>query len=171
RPRWRFPRAAVEPEVIGRVVAETGCGFLLDLAHARITAASLGLDPRRYVAALPVHRLCELHVTGLGHDGRRERDHMPLREPDWDLLTWTLDQVEAGVFARPWVLACEYGGAGPAFDWRTDPAVMADQFPRLAALVQSMGARTGGRNRGTGPEHSHGTGWDGNGDAGRVPIP
>lgn len=69
-PRWRFPRAAVEPEVIGR------------------------------------------------------------------LLTWTLDRVQAGEFARPWVVACEYGGVGPAFDWRSDPGVMAEQFPRLEALVR-----------------------------------
>ena len=40
-------RPSVEPEAICRVVQETGCGLLLDIPHARITAAQLGLDRAR----------------------------------------------------------------------------------------------------------------------------
>ncbi|MBE3590382.1 MAG: DUF692 family protein [Firmicutes bacterium] len=136
RPGGKVPRAAVEPDVIGRVVRETGCGFLLDVAHARIAARSLGVDERVYIEALPVAHLRELHVTGLGHDGQRLRDHMPLTEEDWARTEWVVARVADGTFGRPWVLACEYGGVGPVFEWRSDPSVMAEQFPRLCALAR-----------------------------------
>lgn len=138
RPGGKVPRAAVDPDVIGRVVRETGCGLLLDIAHARIAARSLGVDERAYIEALPVAHLRELHVTGLGHDGQRERDHMPLTEADWALAEWAVARVADGAFGRPWVLACEYGGVGPIFEWRSDPGVMAEQFPRLSALTRSV---------------------------------
>ena len=35
-------RPSVEPEVITRVVEESGCGLLLDISHARIVANYLG---------------------------------------------------------------------------------------------------------------------------------
>lgn len=123
-----------------RLCAETGCGFLLDVAHARTAARSLGLDERAYLASLPVDRLHELHVSGLlrGEDGEVRDEHMALDADDWALLGWCLDQIWQGHWARPWLLALEYGGIGPRADWRSDPAVLADQLPRLRALIRDL---------------------------------
>lgn len=133
-----FARTAVDPEAIRRVLDETGCGLLLDLAHARITALELGWDEREYLSGLPVDRLRELHVTGLCTDPTgRVRDHMPLTDPDWDLLEWALAQIRLCRWARPWVVACEYGGVGPVYEWRSDPAVIAGQIPRLHSLTRA----------------------------------
>jgi uncharacterized protein (UPF0276 family) len=129
--------AAISPEVIGRVVRETGCGLLLDTAHARITSIHLGLDPREYIAQLPVEALRELHVTGVGHDGQRWRDHMEMTEPDFALAEWVAEQIRVGRFAAPWVMALEYGGVGPSFEWRSDARIMAEQVPRLYRLTRS----------------------------------
>jgi len=53
------------PEVINTVVEESGCGFLLDISHTRLAAQDLGMDARRYISSLPLHRLREVHVTGI----------------------------------------------------------------------------------------------------------
>lgn len=126
---------AVAPEVITRVVRETGCGLLLDTAHAQVTAKYLGIDPRAYLAALPGDALRELHVTGTAHDGERWRDHLALSEEDFDLVEWVVGQIEAGEWARPWVTAFEYGGIGPKFEWRSEERVLAEQAPRLCRLL------------------------------------
>lgn len=132
---WKFLRACVEPEVIRRVVDETGCGLLLDLAHARITAQALGVDPIEYVGHLPVASLRELHVTGTG-DGEELRDSMPMNADDWSLLEWASAQIHSGDWSRPWAAAFEYGGIGPIFDWRSDPAVIAESAPRLRSILK-----------------------------------
>lgn len=134
-PAGTLPRPGVEPEVITAVVERTGCGLVLDLAHARITAPALGLDARGYLARLPLQRLRELHVTGVRTVDGRPQDHLPLTDADWELFDQALDDIRAGRWRRPWVVAFEYGGVGPAFRWRSDDGVLAEQVPRLAQAV------------------------------------
>jgi uncharacterized protein (UPF0276 family) len=57
-----------EVEFVHRFYAESGCGFLLDVAHAWLTAHYAGLPPREFVAALPLERIVELHVAGVEPD-------------------------------------------------------------------------------------------------------
>lgn len=137
----KIAAAAVDPEVLGQVVASTGCGFLLDIAHGRLTSLELDLDPREYLAALPLHALREVHVTGLGYDDTRSRlrDHMPMTDDDWELASFTLEQVRVGRWRAPWVVACEYGGVGPIFEWRSEKQVIAADLPRLAGFLGGSG--------------------------------
>ncbi len=132
-------RLGVLPETITQIINGTGCGFLFDLSHARISAHSLGVDEKEYIEALPLDRLCELHITGVGmHEGRL-CDHLPLTEEDWEVTAWALAHIRAGAWACPGVVALEYGGVGPAFEWRSDPCVLAEQVPRLYNLVHTAG--------------------------------
>ncbi len=132
-------RVTHEGEFLRHLCDATGCGFLLDVAHARTAAHHLGLDGHEYLSSLPVHRLRELHVTGVDRDEQgRLREHMPLGEEDWELLEWCLDRVREGAWAHPWALAFEYGGIGPVFEWRSEAGVLAEQVPRLADLVASL---------------------------------
>jgi len=147
---------AYRPDVICRVVEETGCGFLLDVAHARVAARHLGADVRRYIEALPVRRIREMHIAGVqffdaGWAARLRRagddesmiqfcagrlmDHLPMTEEDWELAAWALGRVRSGAWACPWAVAFEYGGVGPFFGATTDASVLAEDIPRLAALV------------------------------------
>ena len=128
-------RLAAEPDSIRRVVEETGCGLLLDLSHARIAAREMDLDAQAYVEALPVERLRELHVTGLQRVDGRLRDHLPMTEDDWRFFTWALEQIVAGRWSQPRLVAFEYGGLGPTFAWRSDPEVLRAQVPRFRTLV------------------------------------
>ncbi len=125
----------VDPTVIGEVVSRTGCGLLLDTAHARLTAAALGQDVRNYVAQLPVGRLRELHVTGARPEAERGRDSMPMGAEDWALAEWAMGRIGEGAWGRPWAVAYEYGGVGPIFASRSEAAVIAEQLPRLAGLI------------------------------------
>jgi uncharacterized protein (UPF0276 family) len=78
-------RLCVQPVMITRVVNETGCGLLLDISHAMITARSLGICPDDYISQLPVERLREMHFAGIHHikDTGRWMDHLSIQENDW----------------------------------------------------------------------------------------
>jgi uncharacterized protein (UPF0276 family) len=138
-PTERLMLPAVRPDVIRRVVEETGCGFLLDISHARFAATAIGMDAYEYLSLLPCDRLRELHMTGIGLDETGAlRDHMPITGEDWPFLEWVLAHVRSGEWASPWALAFEYGGIGPKFEWRSETAVMAEQVPRLVELVSPL---------------------------------
>jgi uncharacterized protein len=133
------PYLSADAEVITRVIETANCGLLLDLGHARRTSEYLAIDPRRYIQQLPVHRLREVHVTGLGYhpdDGRRN-DHLPMMEEDWLLLEWALGCIQRGEWSTPWVVSCEYGGVGPFFGRFSDIDVIRAQIPRMAEMVKS----------------------------------
>ncbi len=128
-------RASVEPEAICRLVRETGCGLLLDISHARISAAQLGLDEREYIGSLPVESLKELHFTGVHTFDGWLQDHLPALEADWQTLDWVLERIKLGEWPRPWMLAFEYSGVGWKFAWRSDARVIETQCQRLYSLV------------------------------------
>ncbi len=129
-------RIGQEASFLHHLCKETGCGFLLDIAHARTAAHHLGYDERIYLASLLVDRLRELHVSDVDCDEQgRLREHMPLSEQDWALLEWCLEQIRQGQWACPWIVAFEYGGIGPLFAWRSESKVLAEQVPRLHRLL------------------------------------
>ncbi len=143
RPDYPIHPLATDPALLSQIVTAGDCRFLLDLAHARFAAEEHGLPVRELIEAHPLDRLAELHVTGLGHDkdGRR-RDHMPMREEDFELLDWALGRIADGAWARPWALALEYGGLGPIFQWRSHPEVLKRELRALANLLHRHGLRS-----------------------------
>lgn len=139
-PNYDIPQLVIAPAFIRRVVEASGCGLLLDLAHARMAAAYLGMDDRDYVAQLPVSRLRELHVAGTRYDPHERRlvDHFPMTDNDWALAEWALDCIRRGDWPQPALVALEYGGTGPAFAWRSETRVLAADLPRLYSLVHGL---------------------------------
>jgi len=117
-----------EPDLISTVISQTGCGLLLDVAHARVSADILGLSVKEYVLCLPIDQLVEIHISGPRRleeldETRRETvmrnaqsisgyvdirsdslvdAHEPIRHEDLDLLAWVLD------IARPRAVSLEY---------------------------------------------------------------
>lgn len=158
---WGWLTMAVMPEVITRLLDESGCGFLFDLSHARLAARSLGLDERTYVSALPVDRIREIHITGLqlmagdlydrlmaaGNPGGfagmmagKWMDHLPMTDADWPVLEWMMAQLRAGQstgshWKMPWVIASEIGGVGGFWEQISNRAIYLDQVPRMAAII------------------------------------
>lgn len=132
----------VDPAVISEVVRRSGCGLLLDIAHAiRACEGSGRGDVQAYLNALPVHALRELHVVGIlpepDEQGIRH-DHFAMTEADWAMTEWALGQIRAGAWRKPETMAFEYGGVGERFAWRSDAAVIAEQAPRLYQLAKSV---------------------------------
>lgn len=130
-------RAITDPEVITEIVSRTGCGFLLDTAHAQMTSICLDLDVYEYISQLPVNKLKELHITGIQKDQNgRLRDSMPMTNSDWELASWSLRKIKDHEWHTPWVVSLEYGGVGPAFEWRSDEKVLYEQLPELYQMVK-----------------------------------
>ncbi|MGA2582516.1 MAG: DUF692 family multinuclear iron-containing protein [Tepidisphaeraceae bacterium] len=131
-----FAEPCAKTDVIHEIVELTGAGFLLDLSHARLTARHWGLDAKQYVESLPVKKIRELHLTGLQFVEGRLRDHMPMGPDDWQMAQWAFDRIRAGDWAKPWMIAFEYGGVGEGFAWRTDRKIIEEQIPRLWEMVK-----------------------------------
>jgi uncharacterized protein len=140
---WSIPRPVLDPGLIRHVVNESGCGFLLDTAHAAATARFMGVDEREYIAQLPVDHLRELHVTGLTlneADGTWV-DHFEMTNRDWELFDWSMECIQSGRWSEPWVVSFEYGGVGPHFESRSETQIIATQVPRLYEAVQPSTVR------------------------------
>jgi len=131
-------RPVIEPKIISRIIAETGCGLLLDISHAAMTALSLGLDEKEYLSQYPVDAVRELHFTGVHNLDGWYQDHLPALEADWKLLDWVLNAIQTGKWARPWMLAYEYGGVGERFAHRSETDVIKEQVPILNQKIQSV---------------------------------
>ena len=93
----------VQTERITRVLEGTDCGFLLDIGHARVSAAALRVDVVDYLSDLPLHRVVQVHVSGPRMRGGRLVDaHESLQETDYALLDFVLERT------RPQVVTLEY---------------------------------------------------------------
>ncbi len=133
-------RIAVMPKVFSKVVQETDCRFLLDLAHARITADTLELDVKDYILSLPISRLVEIHVTGIRQYNGILTDHFEMTPEDWQLLDWVLACIKEGTLPRPRLFAFEYGGVGEVFAFRSRLSVLEEQIPILYEKIHRLSA-------------------------------
>jgi len=130
-------RPAADSRIFSQVILDTGCMLLLDLAHARITADTLGIPVKDYIRALPLDRLVELHTTGIKCHSGTLTDHFEMDEPDWELLSWALQEIKRGNWREPEIFAFEYGGVGDVFVWRTEVDVLKTQLPKLYEMVHA----------------------------------
>lgn len=110
-----------QPWFIRDLVLEVDCGFLLDLAHAQVSADWLGYSIDEYLENLPLERVREIHLSSPRRGGERLDDvHAELRERDYALfatvLQWT--SVEAVVI-----------------EYRRDGAALAEQIGRIRNLL------------------------------------
>ncbi|MCD6518327.1 MAG: DUF692 family protein [Anaerolineae bacterium] len=145
-----FPNLAhlhvCEPDFIATVIAETGCGFLLDLAHARVSADVLGYEVHDYLQRLPLAKVVEIHLSGprplCKLDERRQKlvrenaqsiahllpfgeenlvdAHEPLQEEDYALLSWALERTQ------PRAISLEYF---------RQPGPLEEQLRRLGRML------------------------------------
>ncbi len=156
-----IPCPALQPSLIRGVIETSGCGFLLDVAHARMAAHILGMDAREYITGLPTGRTCEVHLAGIqpfagrwlalmrqegvtdedlgwfaGLEPGQWVDHLPLVDGDWIFYEWALDQVHRGRWGEPWITTLEYGGVRGVWELLTEGAVLAEQVPRLHSMIK-----------------------------------
>lgn len=83
-----------EPEFLSGLVAETGCGLLLDVNNTFVTCFNSGLDPVAYIKTLPKESIVQMHLAGHQHCGTHIIDthDRPVVSEVWELfrLAWNL---------------------------------------------------------------------------------
>jgi uncharacterized protein (UPF0276 family) len=93
----------VRSERIAEVLQRADCGFVLDIGHARVSAAALGMNVHDYLDRLPLDRVVQIHVSGPRvRNGRLADVHEPLQEIDYTLLDFVLART------HPRVVTLEY---------------------------------------------------------------
>jgi len=111
-----------EPAFIAEVLRETQVGLLLDLAHARVSAAQFGLPVADYLSCLPFDQVKQIHVSGPRWQGSTLIDaHDTLLDEDYALLGGILEQT------TPWAVTLEYG---------RDRNSVIEQLTRLHGLIR-----------------------------------
>ena len=77
-----------EAEFLTRVLEEADIGLLLDVTNLFINSSNHGYDPHRFLDALPLERVVQLHVAGGEHYNDRWYDthSMPVHREVFDLV-------------------------------------------------------------------------------------
>src|SRR5262245_51660326 len=66
--RLDVPQQLDEAAFVARFLQDSGCGLLLDVSHAWLSAHYAGRPAREFVASLPLARVIEMHVAGVEAD-------------------------------------------------------------------------------------------------------
>jgi hypothetical protein len=85
----RFPSSEMtEAEFLRRIVGETGCGLLLDVANLYINSVNFGYSWRRFLDEIPIGSVVQLHFVGSRKSGNRLIDaHSDATEDAvWDVF-------------------------------------------------------------------------------------
>jgi hypothetical protein len=130
-----------EGEFLAEVVRRTGCGLLLDVNNAYVSAVNHGRDPWDLVAALPAAAVGEIHLAGFAEDrdGAGERllidtHGSPVADAVWALYRRTL----AHLGPRPTLI--ERDQAIPPLDVLVDEASRARSVLTDASLWSEVAA-------------------------------
>ena len=84
-----------EPTFLSALVAESGCGLLLDVNNVFVNAHNHGIDAVRYLDALPRHAVKQLHLAGhsadaLGSGLLIDTHDAPVCDEVWNLYAHAL---------------------------------------------------------------------------------
>jgi uncharacterized protein (UPF0276 family) len=117
-----------EPEFLGRLAGETGCGLLLDVNNVFVTCFNAGVDPAAYLDAFPCESVVQIHLAGHQHRGTHIIDthDRPVRPEVWEL------------FRLAWART---GGASTLLEWDGDIPPFADCRAELLKATDHMTGR------------------------------
>lgn len=131
-----------EAQFLSEVVARTGCGLLLDVNNAYVSAVNRGADAWDFLSALPLHAVGEIHLAGFACD--RDADGAPLLIDDhggavdaavWSLYRRVIDRT------GPLPTLVEWDNAVPAWPVLRDEALGAQRvLDTRSAQAQAEGA-------------------------------
>ncbi len=115
-----------DPEMIHRVLTAADCDLLLDLGHARIAADYRHITPQAYLAALPLEKVAQIHISGPRWRGEHLFDaHQALLDEDYALVDWVLARTD------PKILTLEF--------FRDQPSALRKMLTRLRFLLDQHG--------------------------------
>lgn len=133
-----------EAGFLAELVRRTGCGLLVDVNNAFVSARNLGYDAGAYLDALPAEAIGEIHLAGHTPDARLGRDLLidshaaPVAEPVWALHRRLVERIGP----RPTLI--ERDDAIPAFAELMAERDRADAALRAATAETAETAETAG---------------------------
>lgn len=89
-----------EPDYLGRLAQNTGCGLILDINNVYVSATNNGFSAEKYLGAFPLEHVGEIHMAGHTEkdiDGAilRIDDHgSPVIDPVWALFEAVVNKVD-----------------------------------------------------------------------------
>jgi len=84
-----------ELQFLGAVLEEADCDLLLDVNNVYVNSINHAYDPHRFIANLPTHRICYIHVAGHydeAKDLKVDTHGAAVIDPVWSLLRDTYTQ-------------------------------------------------------------------------------
>jgi uncharacterized protein len=140
------PRFVSDPKWIEAALEVSEAGFLLDIAHARVSAQQRGECAETHIAALPLHAVREIHTSAprMEQDGLRDR-HLGMEQPDFDWIEWVLTQTP-----QVQTITLEYGGIPDTGHTRSgqqiriprnDPSVLLENLAKLDTLRKRLAGK------------------------------
>lgn len=121
-----------DPGFITEALHETGCRFLLDIAHAQIMAGIRGVSAEEYLNILPLDLVHEVHINGPALvNGVLKDRHEETTEEGYALLEMLLANHDIRV------VSLEYGGVGPLFESRSEIPALMRQLARMRSIIGS----------------------------------
>ncbi|RRN62378.1 DUF692 domain-containing protein [Caulobacter sp. 602-1] len=87
-----------EVDFLKALVAQTGCGLLVDVNNVFVSASNLGYRAETYLDALPAEAIGEIHLAGHapdegGSDLLIDTHGAPVAEPVWTLYRRLIDRI------------------------------------------------------------------------------
>ncbi len=114
-----------EAEFLSGLVAETGCGLLLDVNNTYVTCFNSGQDPIAFIESLPCESVAQIHLAGHQNCGTHIVDthDRPVVDQVWELyrLAWS-----------------KTGGASTLLEWDGNIPPFEDCLAELMKAKQYM---------------------------------
>ena len=111
-----------DPQFMRDIITATATYLLLDLGHARVSAAMWQMPIEEYLQALPLDRVIEIHINGPRiYRGRLRDVHAPLQDIDYELLRFVIAHTP-----QVQVVTLEYYGA---------KQILLTQLKRLQSII------------------------------------
>ncbi len=101
-----------QTEFINSICSNSETELLLDLAHLYISSQNFSFDPKKEITKLPLHRVVEVHMSGIAESGDQHWDDHAAHAPEilFELLEIVLKNV------KPRAITFEYNWT-PKISW------------------------------------------------------
>jgi uncharacterized protein (UPF0276 family) len=101
----------VKPEFICRLIDKTDLGLLLDTSHAKVSAYQLNMDIYKYLDALPLEAIREIHFSGTGFekDAGYKDIHGIMDEEDYRIAQYLQERLQKFSSQKLEMITLEYG--------------------------------------------------------------
>ncbi len=93
----------IKPEIITRMINESGCSFLLDISHAYCASRWLNMNFPEYLRKLPLEKVYEIHINGWIEKGNDIMCHTKINQKGYEALKEVLQH------CKPKIITVEYG--------------------------------------------------------------